>query len=217
MLTQRQLAAKVAAQSRHVAAWSRKADDLARRKVGDAQAHALRALTATLVDTPDGRPTLAAVRRSPSLGAAHARLDELAAGLVDLIDAARRALYAESWGAWRAILPPEVLRRGDKPRPADIDRCARAVLHGKTPAGWVAGPIEAAARDLEAQLTRAASRANPAREAEGILRAWGQRTLRAVQANTHIAMNDSYGISDRMSGRDACKPDLLHPDPTLPA
>jgi hypothetical protein len=188
-------------------------------KAGDAESHARNALTDALKATPEGRPTLARVRRSPGYASALSRLDELAFSLVALCEAARVREYRRAYGAWPAALPPEVLRpRLDPAAPPSrlVERCRAALQHGTTLLIEIRGAVEPARRRLLPTLTQAGNRATPERAGADLLAAW----RRGVEASTlrvaAASLNDSLILADRLAGRDVIAPERLLPDPSLP-
>jgi hypothetical protein len=217
VITDAQLTARITRQSADVARVTREAGRLVKDKLADSRAHALAALTETLKDTPEGRPTIARARRSRSYLAALNRLVELQADLVELIGNAREAFYRASFAEWAALMPDGVLRSPD-PEPAldRIARCRAVVWHGTTLQGQIKAPTDAARRRLLSALAVAARRDQPERDAASLLTTWGRQAEKAIGMAAALAVNDSWGLADRMSGRDVVKAELLHDDPTLP-
>lgn len=187
------------------------------RGIADATAHARNALTATLRKAPEGRPTLAVVRRNPSYGAALSRLDELRGALVEQVESARVDAYRASWRFWCDHLPADVRRPGLDGPPADrVERCRVAVLHGLTLAEEIGSRLAADRARLRPALAVAGNRATPIDDGEDGLRRWGDRARAGILSVVAAALNDSLVMADRLAGRDVLLPELLHPDPSLP-
>jgi hypothetical protein len=208
--------------ARHDAALARlvrAASELIAGKLDDAHAHATKALTDALKATPDGRATIARVRRSPSYAAALVRLDELGAALVMLCGDAREAEYRRAYAEWGESLPAEVLRpRLDPANPpiALVARCSALVWHGTTLQAEFRGQTDPIKRRLLAALTLAGGRAATPRGGADLLRGWRTAAEGALLRTAAAALNDSLVLADRLAGRDVIDPTRLHPDPTLP-
>lgn len=189
------LARHAAAQALAVQARARVASRMIDRKIDDAGAHAQKSLTETLKDTPDGRRTIAGVRRSRSYGAALSRLGELGAALADQIREAREEFLVQSWSYWAPILdqrdegPPVALRRSIR----------SAALHGYTLADEIGARIDRSGRTLQAATVLAASREVGDRKAGAMIRSWEIRTKGTLMAGVLLLLSDSAVLADQVA------------------
>lgn len=211
------LAHKVDNQTLALDAPRRVARDLIRAKVADARSHAANALTERAKGTPDGRPTIALVRRSRSYAAAVNRLSELASSLVVDVADWREAAYRESFAWWADHIPESTRRPGNiQPAAAAVSWCRGMALHGTALATEVNAATNSATRRLLATLSQSASRAIDGKAGVDLLKGWELRTVASLTAVADHLLSDSLAMVDRKAGRDVCRPDLLEDDPTLP-
>lgn len=191
---------------------------LARRALGDAAAHARNVLSEALRDAPEGRATAAKARRNRSYHAAMAKLDGLLADLTQLVGDFRGRTYVEEYRHWTDYLPARVLRvpPGNDPPARLIDRARAAMVHGLTPRQAIRPAIVRAKQSLLPALTVAGNRATPRRDAGDHVGLWARRSASAVEAIARSVLVDSQTLAHRLAGRDAIRPELLHPDPSLP-
>lgn len=172
-------------------------------KVEDAAAHAIRATTETLRRAPDGRKTVAGVRRSRSYDAAIARLGELADGLVLAVQEARGEFLGLSWSFWGPVLgddhggPPDRL----------VAATRGAALHGYTLGQEVRYRTDNAGRALQAAIAQAAARDLGGRQGATILRAWEERSRRSILAATKTLLSDSAVLADQVAAWYLIPPD----------
>ena len=185
-------------------------------KLADAAAHASKALTDTVDQTTEGRPTAAKLRASRSYQAALNRLTELHDQLTGLVEKCRVETYSEAYAFWWAYHDPDT-RRSASPDPsqANIERCRTTVLHGYTVREFLAGAIGRASTQLLPRLVVSGNRQVGSREAALAIKAWQQTATSTITSNAITALVDSQTLADRRAGRDAIKRDLLHDDPTL--
>lgn len=195
-----------------------------RVRVADAAAHARSALTGTLIDAPDGRATLARARRSRSLRAASARLDELATDLagpsVRSLDGTIRdaweALFLSSWSHARSEAHPDDLDpRRPRPSASNLSSARRIVLEGLDARGLVAGPIEAARRKLAARVVALASPTRSGADRSDALRGWRAEAERSITSAAALAIFTGAYRLDAMAARLVLRPELLYDDPTM--
>jgi hypothetical protein len=196
--------------------------DVVGSKVADARAHAEASLTGTLVDTPDGRPTLARVRRSRSLLAAGARLDELLARLAGPSSRSLDGLVRDAWEAayrdclawWLGELPESVRIGRPEPTAAGLRGARSAVIEGRDARDWLAGPVEAARRGLKARVAAAASPAVGEAERRRMLAAWASGTARTLAQSVTQLVAAGVFRADDLASRAAVRPELRHDDAT---
>lgn len=219
-------AAMAAEQSLRFGSWARQATAIIDRKIDDAEAHALAALTKSLKETDDGRRTHLAARRGRSFQAGVSRLSELhdrlagpsADSLSGLVLDARVAFYRLSLRLYWESLPASVTRPGiTSPTEAALVRVRRTLLHGTTMRIELGTPIVAAKRNLLAAVNLSASKGSTKSAAADLIGTWARQSRDALRAATHRALNDSLTLADRMAGRDVLDPEILADDPTLPA
>jgi hypothetical protein len=215
------VAARAAAMDKALGPAYRGAAALIAAKVADARAHAINALTEKAKDAPDGRKTIALVRRSRSTTAAQSRLAEMAIALVKLVADWRERCYREGFHWW-ATRPPadprfaEYLRPDPKPTDRNLSWSRGFALHGTPLVTEVKTAMDAASRTLTSTLARAATRTLRGRDSTDLIRAWEMRTTAAIVAVAESLLTDSQMLCDRKAGRDVCRPELLEDDPTLP-
>lgn len=191
------------AQAGAVERWARVANRLIAGKVEDAAAHAIRATTETLRRAPDGRKTVAGVRRSRSYDAAIARLGELADGVVLAVQEARGEFLGLSWSFWGPVLGDD--RGGPPDRLVAATR--GAALHGYTLSQEVRYRTDAVGRALQAAIAQAAGQEVGSRLGATILRTWETRSARSVLAATKILLSDSAVLADQVAAWYLIPPD----------
>lgn len=216
MTTLADLDAKADRQVKALNAPKREARRLIEGKIADAHAHAVKALTAKAKDTPDGRATIATVRRSPSFQAALSRLDELKTGLVELVAEWRVRSYRAAFIEWTETVPEEWLRPNPMPTDKNLSWARGFALHGMPLISEVGDATKMAGRRLGAVIAQAATRTLQDRASLDLIRAWETRTVGSLIAVADRLLSDSQIMVDRKAGRDVCRPELLEDDPTLP-
>ena len=213
-----QVLAKSAALEVLRASWEGKLLSVVGSKVADAHAHASKALTDTLKATPDGRPSLIQLNRSPSFKAALARLDELWTALAGpsvtslggAVRDARESLFRAACDLWFPLIPEEYrARHAAEPSLASCRAVRAAALHGYDPRQVLEGPIRAAQRGLKAALEQAGRRSAPGHVEDDLLRAWRGRAAAAIGQTVKTLLNDSVEHADTEAGRDLIHDDFL--------
>lgn len=197
-----------------LAKWTAPALALVRRKLADAEAHAVKALTDTLKRTPDGRATIRRAAQSPSYQAAQARLDELLDALAGpsrvstdgLVRDAAEALYVAAWHAWKPWIP-ESLRAAEEPSKAQRLAARKLVVHGYDPRAELAGHVEGAGRRLLAVLAQAGQRTTAEHVASDLVATWRRQTEAGLGQVVTRVLSDWQKAADTQAGRD-----LVHPD-----
>ena len=181
----------------------------------DATAHGFKGLTDVVKSATEGRPTLAAVRKSRSFQAGNNRLGELHDALVKLLTDARVELYTVAFRGWRQVFPPDVMRPGADPTQAGIDRFRVLMIGALTLTDDLWFPIRRSIETLEQSLTIAGSQATAATHAQDLVTQWGQKARAGVLNTAQAALEDAMHRADYVAGRDVLRPELLEPDPTL--
>lgn len=185
-------------------------------KVSDAVAHLHKAATNALRDTPDGKPTLARAKRSPSFGAAMDRLDGLVDRLVRIEQAAREDAYRRSYDWHRERLPQELRSPDESPSDRRVDRCRNFTILGYSVRDRIMVAVDTAKRSALASLARASTRAVERSAGTDVVEAWGDVASRSLATVAAQAIGDGATWAARMAGRDAIKAELLPDDPTMP-
>ena len=198
--------------TQHAASAGRLVDD----KVSDAVAHLHKAATNALRDTPDGKPTLARARRSPSFVAAMDRLDELILPIVRIEQGAREDVYRRSHTWHRESLPKELRSPGESPSDRRVDRCRNFLILGYSIKDRLTVAVDAAKRSALSSLARASTRAVERSAGTDVIEAWGDVAARSIATVAAQSIGDGVTWADRMAGRDAIRAELLPDDPTMP-
>jgi len=195
---------------------ARKAGRLVGDKVSDAAAHINKAATDALRSTPDGKPTLARARRSPSFAAAMDRLDELVGRIVRIEQAAREDAYRQSYAWHRESLPQELRSAGESPSARRLAQCRDFPILGYSAKDRTMDAVDSAKRSALATLARTSTRALERSAGADAIEAWGDAASRSIATVAAQSIGDGATWAARMAGRDAIRDDLLPPDPTIP-
>jgi hypothetical protein len=207
----------------HLAGWQHRAAALVARKLGDAEAHATKALTDTLKRHPDGRPTLRRAASSVSYQAATGRLTELLTGLagpsrystVGLLRDACEDCYARAFEAWRPFIPESLWARPDgQPTAANLLSARTLVVHGYDLRAELAGPIAAASQRLLAVVAQAAARTTPEHVETDLVETWRRQSEAGLTTLVKRVLSDWQKAADTRAGRDLVHADYL--DDTAP-
>jgi hypothetical protein len=179
--------------------WVRAAHALVVTKMADAAAHAERALTATLLATPDGRPTLRRAARSRSFRTALKRLDELDAALTGprtnsltgLLRDARETFYRDAFELWKPHLDPALHYADRGPTQEGAARARGFLVFGLDLYQDLAGPLDDARRSLSGAIATAGRRAAAGRQGAALLALWQRNSTSLLQArvSTVLAVN----------------------------
>lgn len=190
--------------------WRGKAEELIDRKLDDAEAHGVKALTDALKTTPDGRPTVRRAAQSRSYKAAANRLDELLEALAGpavnsltgLIRDAREAFYISSFASWLPFIPEHLWAVPDpKPTQNALIDVRRIVLHGYELREELATPVMRAKRSLLAALGQAGLRSTPDHVAMEILAGWRLRAGGSLKQVVATVLSDSQARADVIADR----------------
>jgi len=220
-LPQPALDRKAERQAREVERWSRDAQRMIDRKVDDAEAHAVKALTTTLKTTDEGRATIRKVTQSRSYQAAVDRLWELHQSLAGksidslsgLIHDAREEFLAQSFAAWAGSIDPESIRASTEPTQAESKGIRRTALHGQTLYEEIGWRVENVIRHLSAAVAQAGNRDFGSRESILIIESWSIRAKRAIGSTVRLALSDSAVLADTAAQWLLIKPELRDDDP----
>jgi hypothetical protein len=172
--------------------WAMKARKLIDSHVEDAKAHASNALTATVKDAPDGRPTVRKLDKSRSTLAATGHLDTLENDLGELVRDSRAAFYVGSIGLWLPFIPEENrIANADKPS-GPIERIMRdAVISGYTLEMRLGPAIATAKRTLSAQLNMGGASGSSDRQSGTRLTTWATQTSASLGKTAESILSDS--------------------------
>lgn len=210
MTTLDDLTAREKALSAALDAPRRAARSLIASKVADTASHAGRGLTAALIDTPDGRSTVARARRGRSFAAAVARLRELADALASLIADWREESYREGFAWWADRVPDGMARPGEiGPTIVGVSEARGMVLHGESVYSEVTHAADEAARRLLTTVARAARKGLPAADARDLIDGWESRTVATLTAAVDRMLSDSQVAADQLAMRGTVRPELL--------
>lgn len=184
-----------AGQAAAVERWAREGLRIASGKLSDARAHAGKALTETLRETPSGRPTVLATKRSRSYLAAVARVDEMAEGLAAFLADARERLLVDAFDAWAPMLGVPARKPNQRERAATRS----AALHGYTLQDEIRPRADRIKRAMGAAIAQAAAPDLPARDAAAILNAWERRSAVAIASGLRLLLSDSAILADNVA------------------
>ncbi len=203
--------------ARHLARlkpWQAKVVKLISRKVSDATAHAHLAVTEALRAIPDGRPSAARTRRSPSYQAALVRLDELLASLAGpsvsslkgVVRDAAEAFYRDSFNAMLPTVSEDIRVSNTEPTQAGISKIRGALLHSVDLRTELGSAVERAKRSLGPAVVSAANRGVTKTQGKDTIDTWHAQTERAI---TQAALG---ALSDRnVAAQTLAMLDVIHP------
>jgi hypothetical protein len=185
------------------------------RSIEDAAALGSRSVTKSARAAQDGRPTSALIRRSRSYQAALDRLTAAGKAAAADLRACQREMYDAAYAGWRAALPRDSLG----PRDVAAGRAAYLAeyIEGVSYEYELAAPFARSAADLLRVLVMAAGRDLTRAESTDPIDAWEERAAAAAARAVDTAWDYAMRRADYRAGRDALRPDLLHPDPTMVA
>jgi len=203
--------------------WSRRITTRIAAKVADARAHAAKAVTDVLRNTPDGRPTIRRAKSSVSFQAAQNRLSELTAELAGpsiwsregLLRDAYAELYAASVQRWWPLVPESLRVAGDgRATAANLVRARALAPHGTDPRAELASVVEALRGRLHGAIVQTAS-AGPSPLAGGLdrLAAWELAARTAITRTAVLLLGDAEVALDRQAGVDLVRPEMIDRTP----
>lgn len=194
--------------------WATKAVQLVSRKISDTRAHAERAVTETLKATPDGRPSLALIRRNPSFKASLNRLDELWAeiggpsvtAISGLAHDATEAFYEDARDYWFGEVPD-----GYRVKSREATKSQLLYVRGLL---WFGQPIR---QDFAPQFKRLHNTLSAALGAAGShsdvdqpqitsLRTWESQSRATLIQRLGLALNDANQRADLQAMKDSILP-----------
>jgi hypothetical protein len=221
-MTHVDLARFEAAQLQSLKPWLSRVLNQVESKVDDARAHAVKAVTDTLKQTPDGRPTLRRAGRSRSVLAAFSRLDELwdalcgptNASLSGRIRDARAAFYAESFERWKPWIPSE-LWVGPDPHPTveNLKLARTYPIHGYDVRQEFSSPFQRAKISLQAAVTLAGRQSTSDHISTGIIDGWSEKTRQSLFVVAKSSLSDGQKWAETKAGRDLVHSDYLDDSP----
>jgi hypothetical protein len=183
-------------------------------KVGDAHAHAAKAITDAARHLADGRVTRARLNASPSRAAAVTRLDELLDDLVAIVRRARAALYHEAFTRMAGQIPEAYLARANpEPTQRDTARFVAALLHGADLRDVLRRPVRTAQAQLTPMLTQACRHSEDEASAADRLDAWQRRASSTIATAMRLALSDSAAAAPMEATRDLLDPALIDDTP----
>lgn len=208
-----ELRAKQAKQDARLSTWRDKLGATVAGGLDDARGRARQAITTAMRERTQGRRTLAALSNHPEIKAAVARIDELAAQIVDGVadaraDFARQALSLWAAGPWLASVGPSGKSR------AKLVALARGVaVLGETLGAYVAADADKAKRSLLIAAEAAANPGDSRRDGLDALDDWQAATARAWTSRTAGQLRGSLTLIDKLAARSLIPNALLESDP----
>lgn len=215
MATEIDLAALEKRHTDRLEPWIAKATELVTGKLADARAHAEKAVTDTLRQTPDGRASLARIRANPSFQAALSRLDELhnaitgpaVTSIQGFVHHASEAFYRDARTYYWDQIHPDY--RVESPA---VTQQQTANVRGQL---WFDLPVRQA---LEPELKRmknslavalgtAGSRQTATRDGYTALNTWHTQTAESLTRRVAGALVDANIRADRQALLDSIHPD----------
>lgn len=192
-------AMELALETRHKP-WVAKASSLIARELDDAKAHAAKAVTDALKQTPDGRRSARRIDSSPSYKAAVGHLDALLDRLVGfskdslggLIRDARAAFYRSSVDLWKPHIPEEYRTVPDPEPTREGERLMRgAIVHGYDLHKEIEPTFTLTANQLFIAINQAGRRAATDRQGRDRLAVWHGQALVRINQKVAQALSDS--------------------------
>jgi hypothetical protein len=167
--------------------------------VNDAAAHAENAITRTLRETRDGRPSLRRVTASPSYRAAASRLDELRISLVGpaagslrgVLRDAREAFYCHAFDAWRPYASAPHYKQDVGPSQEGINTVRGAPIHGRAMEHDISPLIVGAKRDLLTAVGRGGHSEADEQTGVDLIESWRRRVTDTLGARCAALLSDS--------------------------
>ena len=199
--------------------WVGRASLLVKERVHDARAHGEKALTETLRQTPDGRPTARKFQQSRSYLAALSRLNELQVALIGwgeysldgLIRDAREEFYTSSFGFWLPYIPEEFRKVPDpKPSQAGVNLARGAIIHGYDLTREIGPGLKQAKDRLYVALNAAARRGLRPGAGKEFLSVWQSDAISGITARVTSALSDSDKALHEAAGQAIIHPEYLH-------
>lgn len=198
--------------------WQERVSARVTKSVEDAAAHAHRSITETLRRTPDGRPSAARLRRSPSYLAALDRLDGLLTTLAGpsvhslkgMIRNARDGFYRDSFAYWLTVYDPELWVSSDpKPTKRGINAIRGALIQSADLRTTLAGPIEAAKRSLAPSVVSASNRESTRTQAKDSIDLWAAQSRSAILTASLRALSDADQRAHTLAALNTLAPKFL--------
>lgn len=187
--------------------------------VADCEAHGLKAVTRTLRDKADGRPTVRHAMRNPSLRAAMRKLDELLDWACGPSSASshgrfrdiRHAAYESGYAFWRRWVPDSVAHHAD-PQESGCHACRTFPIHGMDPRTDFGATIMRARRTFGAAVARAGISGMTDVDVRMILGEWRRRSEADILKHASRILSDGQTFADNRAVKDAVHPDYRMED-----
>jgi len=215
-MTDADLAAMEAALEARLRPWKRRATAHILTALADARAHAEKAVTDALKQTPDGRRSARRIDNSPSYKAALGHLDALMDSLVGiskdslggLIRDARAAFYRSSVALWKPHIDPKFWVGPDPAPTQSGERIMRgAIVHGYDLHRELEPAFAVTANQLFVAINQAGRRAATDRQGRDRLRLWHDQAKARLIARVSQSLSDSDKAVHEATGLL-----LIHPD-----
>lgn len=164
-------------------------------------------------NTPDGRATIAAVKRSRSYVAAVGKLQFLKDDLVNLLRDTREDYYRESFATMSRIIPAQHHRTVDpQPTLAGISAVRGAPIQNSLRLEtFFAVALSDVARRLHQTLAVASMRSQPQQDAHDLIERWAAAAGATLLSSAAAAISNASVHAEREAGRDVVDEDLLLP------
>jgi hypothetical protein len=207
-----------AMEQRHIARlepWVKRGVALVSGKIADARAHAEKAVTDTLRQTPDGRASVARIRQNPSFQAALNRLDELHTALAGpdelhtalagpsvtsisgLVHDAAEAAYTDSRDLWWDQIDPDYRAPSKEPTREQKTNVRGLLWYGLPVRQGFKTQFQTAHNNLLIAVSAAGSTQATNRDGFIALRTWEEKTKASLMSRLGAAMVDANVRADR--------------------
>lgn len=171
--------------------WAAKCERRIADRLADARVHAWNAITRRAEQADDGRATLRMVVGTRGHKAAQNRMAELAASLLEAIQAARASFYRESHELLKGSVPPEIAAPNAGPSKAGEREAKAIVVHGAELKDEIGASVAEASRNLTAAITYAAGTGLTDRTAATALETWEGRWRDRLTRLVETILSDS--------------------------
>jgi hypothetical protein len=197
-----------AMEQRHIARlepWVKRGVVLVSGKLADARAHAEKAVTDTLRQTPDGRASVARIRQNPSFQAALTRLDELHTALAGssvtsisgLVHDVAEHAYVDSRDLWWEQIDPDYRAPSKEPTNEQKANARGLLWYGLPVRQGFKTQFQAAHNNLLIALSAAGSIQATNRDGFTALRTWEEKTKASILSRLGAALVDANVRADR--------------------
>jgi hypothetical protein len=195
-------------EQRHIARlepWVKRGVALVSAKLADARAHAEKAVSDTLRQTPDGRASMSQIRQNPSFKAALSRLDELHTALAGpsvtsisgLVHDVAEHAYIDSRDLWWDQIDPDYRAPSKEPTEAQKNNVRGLLWYGLPVRQGFKTQFQAAHNNLLIALSAAGSTQATNRDGFVALRGWEEKTKASLMSRLGAALVDANVRGDR--------------------